>query len=409
MKKVWVLGIGPGEEDYLLPLAKRRAEEAEVLVGGKRALDLLAGPGQETKEIKGSLALIVDYIKEKKQNQQVAVLLSGDPGLYGMLNYLKKNFAAEELEVVPGISAMQMCFARLKLPWQDIKIVSLHGRSRENLLRWVKEYPKLAFFTDDKLSPQEIGAYLQANGIRKRRVVIAENLSYPDERIVETDLNGLAAQPGFQNAVMLIMQEENEADFWPYVTPGVPDDLFIRGDVPMTKEEVRAVTLAKLRLKRDSRVYDLGAGTGSISVEAALLAPLGQIVAVERHAKGVKLIEQNKARFGLANLTAVEGEAGAVLAGLPEADRIVIGGSGGHLAKMLSLTREKLTDGGRVVLNCIVLETLQEALACLENLHFADIEVIQVAVTRAEKVGSMRMMKALNPIFIIAAKKGEVD
>ena len=410
-QQIVVVGIGPGEKEYLLPIAQEKVNQAEVLVGGKRALDLLAQPGQETREIKGSLQEIIDFIRARTNSKKVAVLLSGDPGLYGMLNFLLKNFSPEELEVIPGISAMQMCFARLRLPWQDIKIVSLHGRSREQLLTWVRQYPQVAFFTDEKFQPQEIATFLQENGVKNKRVIVGENLSYPNERVVDTDLEGIKEHSDFTNCVMLLLSsQEPAADKvvdWNFSTPGIPDQYFVRGKVPMTKEEVRAVTLGKARLTKDSIVYDIGAGTGSISIEAALLAPWGRVVAIEKNPEGISLIEENRQRFGVDNLEIIAGDASIALEKLPAAHRIIIGGSGGFLKKILQQSKEKLLPRGRVVLNCIALESLFNSLEILEELGFEEIEVSQVSIARAEKVAGLRMMKGLNPIYIVAAEKGE--
>jgi len=406
VQKVLVVGIGPGEKEYLLPLAKNKVEAAQVLVGGKRALDLLAQPGQETREIKGSLQDIVNFIQAKSQDKQVAVLLSGDPGLYGMLNFLLKHFSPEELEVIPGISSMQLCFARFKLPWQDFKIVSLHGRSKEMLLSWVREHSQIAFFTDSTFPPEEIGKYLLENGIENKRIIVGESLSYPEERIEDTDLLGISQCSGFQNCVMLVLDKKKPAKLWPFATPGIPDSYFLRSKVPMTKEEVRAVTIAKARLERNSIVYDVGAGTGSISLEAALLAPLGHVVAIEKNEQAVDLIEQNKKHFAVSNLQVKQGDAALILEELPVAHRIIIGGSGGKMERILQLAWDKLLPGGRLVINCIALETMSQSLELLEKTGFSEIEVSQITVARGEKVAGLHLMKGLNPIYIIAAEKG---
>jgi len=408
-EQILVVGIGPGGKEYLLPIAWEKVAQAQVVVGGKRALDLLARADQETREIKGNLQGIIDFIRERKKEKKVAVLLSGDPGLYGMLNYLLKNFPPEELEVIPGLSSMQLCFARLKLPWQEIKIVSLHGRNREQLLAWVRQYPKVAFFTDEKFPPEEIGTFLREKGIKNKRIIVGENLSYPEERIVDTDLEGITSYNGFVNCVMLVLagEEKPKEVGWNFTTPGIPDHYFLRGQVPMTKEEVRAATLSKARLTKDSIVYDLGAGTGSLAIEAAILASWGRVVAVERNPEGVALIKENCRRFGVENLEVLEGDAAVLLEELSLAHRIIIGGSGGSLKRILELSREKLLPGGRVVLNCIVLETLFTSLETLTQLGFQEIDISQISIAKGEKVGTGRMMKALNPIYIVAAEKGE--
>lgn len=193
---------------------------------------------------------------------------------------------------------------------------------------------------------------------------------------------------------------------WPYVTPGIPDVGFQRGSCPMTKEEVRAVVLSKARIGLEDTVYDIGAGTGSIAVEASLLARRGRIFAIEREAEGADLCHQNAAKFNLNNLTVVHGEAPAALTPLPSADRIIIGGSGGRLPEILRLADQKLGPGGRMVIMAVTIETLVCSLAALEELGYDD-EIVSVSVARACKVAGLRMWQALNPIYVIAAERKE--
>ena len=192
---------------------------------------------------------------------------------------------------------------------------------------------------------------------------------------------------------------------WSARTPGIPDHLFIRGQTPMTKEEVRAVTISKAQLKEDSIVYDLGAGTGSISIEAALQARKGHVFAIERVEKGIELIKANQARFGIENLTVVKAEAPAGMETFPQADCIIIGGSGGRLKELLLTCNAKLKARGRLVINAVTLETLVNSIKLLEDLGGYNLDVCSLAVTRVEKIGSSHMLKALNPIYIITAEK----
>ncbi|MCK8825527.1 precorrin-6Y C5,15-methyltransferase (decarboxylating) subunit CbiT [Fuchsiella alkaliacetigena] len=195
---------------------------------------------------------------------------------------------------------------------------------------------------------------------------------------------------------------------WQYSTPGIPDQLFIRGQVPMTKEEVRCVTISKLRLDENSTVYDIGAGTGSLSIEAALIAKQGQVWAIEREAEGVQLIEENRAQFALDNLEVVAGEAPAALSDLPPVDRVLIGGSGGQLAEILELVEQKLKAQGRIVINAITLETLTSAKEELLRLGY-QIEVVTLNVARTREVGAYHMFKAENPIYIISGERSLED
>lgn len=192
---------------------------------------------------------------------------------------------------------------------------------------------------------------------------------------------------------------------WNFKTGGIPDDLFIRSKVPMTKAEVRAVTIAKARLTDTHVIWDIGAGTGSISVEAALTAVQGTVFAVEKEPMAVELIKKNIERFGTENVKVYAGTAPEVLHGLPEPDRVFIGGSGGNLAEIIYYAYEKMAVGGRLVINAVVLETLSTAVETLKKLGLADLDITQVAVAKAVEVGKLHMLQSLNPVFIISGEK----
>lgn len=192
---------------------------------------------------------------------------------------------------------------------------------------------------------------------------------------------------------------------WGYVTPGIPDDWFAKNGVPMTREEVRCLTLCKIRLKRDSVVYDIGSGTGSIAVEAALLAGEGMVYAVEKNGRAAELIAGNARRFGVNNLRVVSGEAPAALAGLPLADRIFVGGSGGRLKEILSAAAEKLKEGGRLVVNAVTVETLAVSVETLAELGFSELETLSLTVAKTAQAGRARVWKGMNPVFLIVGKR----
>lgn len=193
---------------------------------------------------------------------------------------------------------------------------------------------------------------------------------------------------------------------WPYRTPGIPDDLFIRGSVPMTKEEIRVVTLAKARLAPGQIVWDIGAGTGSLSVETALQVPGGVVYAIERNEEGIALIRHNSIAFQLDNLRLVEGKAPEVLADLPEPDRVLVGGSGGKLEEILRVIYGRLRPGGRVILNAVTMETAARSIELLEQL-FDGVDVVQISAARAVRAGGSHLLKGLNPVTVISAEKGE--
>ncbi|MDA8440993.1 MAG: precorrin-6Y C5,15-methyltransferase (decarboxylating) subunit CbiT [Peptococcaceae bacterium] len=190
---------------------------------------------------------------------------------------------------------------------------------------------------------------------------------------------------------------------WQYRSPGIPDEQFLRGKIPMTKQEVRVVTLAKARLQEDSIVYDIGAGTGSLTIEAALMAPKGKVYAVEREAEGLELIARNCTLFGVNNVEIINGTAPAAMQGLPQAHNILIGGSGGNLAQIIAVAAKSLRPGGRLVINAVTLETLAQAQNMLKSEGFSELEIVSLAITRWPVVGRSHMAQALNQVFIISA------
>ena len=191
-----------------------------------------------------------------------------------------------------------------------------------------------------------------------------------------------------------------------HAVPGIPDEEFIRGDIPMTKQEVRIHALVKARLAAAATVIDIGAGTGSIAVEAALLASAGRVYAVEKEREGVELIRANAAKFGAANLEIVAGAAPAALAGLPDADAIFVGGSGGRLAEILAAADRLLKPGGRLIITAVTVETLHQTISAVEGRPGYRLEAAGLQVTRLRPAGGKHIFQAMNPIYVIACTKG---
>ncbi|MCK8825528.1 precorrin-6y C5,15-methyltransferase (decarboxylating) subunit CbiE [Fuchsiella alkaliacetigena] len=205
--QIYILGIGPGSEEYLLPITRRLATEADVLIGGRRALDLFSDLNKEELVIKADLEKILNFIKENYQQRQIAVLVSGDPGLYSMLNYLGRHFERQHLEVIPGVSSLQLGFARAKLVWQDAYITSLHGRSKDELVDILAKEEKVGFFTDHKFPPNQIAEFLLAKGVTDKRAFVGERLSYADERSIDATLTEISEYEDFGMSVMVIYDE----------------------------------------------------------------------------------------------------------------------------------------------------------------------------------------------------------
>ncbi len=207
MNKIYILGIGPGSRDYLLPATEKRVQEAEILIGGERALKLFQGLEKEEIVIRANLEDVRDFIAANYRSRQIAVLVSGDPGLYSMFNYLKQHFPTEDLYLLPGISSMQLAFARAKISWQDACFISLHGngdKDKGQLEELLQDKEKTGLFTDDKFPPDKVASYLTERGYGERKAVVAENLSYPEERIIRDSLKELSRQEFAGLSVMVI-------------------------------------------------------------------------------------------------------------------------------------------------------------------------------------------------------------
>ena len=428
MSRIYVLGVGPGGAGFVPPRTAELAGSCDLLIGGKRNLTLFANLTVEKREIGRDIEALLDIVEACYRKRRVGILVSGDPGLYSLLVPLRRRFSAAELEVIPATSALQYLFARISLPWHDAFIFSLHGRPGEtlapDLAEAVRRHAKVGLFTDGKNTPSRVCEMLLQQGVKECKVYIGENLSYPEEKLYAGSLDDcryLSVEP---LNVMVITNEFKKQEAgnkeqeggqkdkptcsnlsWNYVVPGIPDELFCRGEVPMTKEEIRSLSLSRLRLQAQHTVLDVGAGTGSVSVECALLLKEGKVIAVEKDQTALDLLEQNARRFNLDNIEIIHGSAPAALAKVERADRIFIGGTGGQMGAILTACSLILADGGILVLNCILLESLASCMEQLKKLPFEKPQVISVAIARGQWLGEQTMLRPLNPVFIITAQK----
>ena len=204
MSKVWIIGVGPGTVEYLLPVAKKEIERADCLIGARRILSLFRYPDKKKIRLEGHFKEALFYIKNNKDRERIALLVSGDPGLFSFLGLIEQGLKKEEYAVIPGISTLQLAFARIGESWEDTKIISIHGRNFNNLAKAIRACGKVFLFTDLKFSPRNVARYLLKRGIKNRKAVVFENLAYPNERVVETDLKNLSKMGGFGLCVMLI-------------------------------------------------------------------------------------------------------------------------------------------------------------------------------------------------------------
>lgn len=415
MRKVTIIGAGPGNPDLLSRSALDAIGIADVVIGAHRALVGIDVPPDVVRCELVKTADIVAALTDAASWQRAVVVMTGDVGLFSGARRLVEALSGDaqvDVRVVPGISSASYLAARLARPWQDWRFASAHGVACD-IVAEAERAGELFLATSGGEDPSRLSGELVQAGFGDARVTVAERLSYPDERITCATASEIAGQTFDDLNVMLIEfaggagspagASRAASSRWPYASSGIPDELFIRGDVPMTKQEVRAVALAKLRLTATDTVWDVGAGTGSVSIEAALVARAGSVWAVERNAAGVRLIRENADAFGCGNVHAVPGVAPEALAKLPVPDAVFVGGSAGELPSIVEAALEKNSQV-RLCVSCVTVETLTEACALLSGSRFKGFEACQVSAARAEAVGSHHLMKAQNPVFLVSAR-----
>lgn len=405
MRKVTIIGAGPGNPDLLSRAALDAIDIADVVIGAHRALAGIDVPPDVVRCELVKTADIVAALTDAASWQRAVVVMTGDVGLFSGARRLVEALSGDaqvDVRVIPGISSASYLAARLARPWQDWRFASAHGVACD-IVAEAERAGELFLVTSGGEDPSRLSGELVQAGFGDARVTVAERLSYPDERITCATASEITGQTFDDLNVMLIEFAGGAASSrWPYASSGIPDELFIRGDVPMTKQEVRAVALAKLRLTATDTVWDVGAGTGSVSIEAALVARAGSVWAVERNAAGVRLIRENADAFGCGNVHAVPGVAPEALAKLPVPDAVFVGGSAGELPSIVEAALEKNSQV-RLCVPCVTVETLTEACTLLSGSRFKGFEACQVSAARAEAVGSHHLMKAQNPVFLVSA------
>lgn len=414
-RKITLLGCGLGTQSLTLEAlealrgadllfgAPRLLEEARSLLGDTRAKFFPYYTAREISEV----------LHQTAPGLAAVVLLSGDSGFFSAGAALSEAFADEDCRLLPGISCLSGFFARLGLPWQDVAIQSLHGR-RGNPVDLLRREKRVFFLLGKDEERKQLLAELCAAGFGSCPAALGENLGLDSSADILRESEG--QQPGSRERIqrgllselrfaepgsLAVLTVENPAAD-ARVRTGLPDTAFIRGKVPMTKAEVRALIMSKLALAPDDRAADIGAGTGSVTVEMALAAWKGRIYAIEREPEGLELIRRNLRAFQVGNVEIIDSEAPDKMETLLPLDAAFIGGSGGRLeAIVAALCRNNPQI--RLALTAITLETLEEARHVLSAHGFA-IEITQLAVTRATEMGRYHLLRAENPIFLISGR-----
>ena len=397
-REVLLVGIGMGPGDMTVR-ATEKVRRADLLIGARRMLDAVDTSGRDVLAEYRSDA-IVDYMDAHPEYGRIAVLLSGDIGFYsgakGLLSKIDRS--RYDVDTEAGISSAVYLCSKMGETWQDAYLTSAHGRD-SNIVGLVNTHPKVFTLLSGEDTVHAMCRQLFDYGLNDVSVTIGQDFGYPTERIFTgTPSECLDTEFGDLCVALIVNPDPDTRN-----PVGIPDEEFTRGDAPMTKSEVRALSVAKLKLSPDSVVYDVGAGTGSVSVEMALTAFEGRVYAIEREDVAADLIEVNKKKFRASNIEVVRGLAPDAMADLPTPTHAFIGGSAGNLKQIVQCLLDKNPDV-RVVINSVTIETMSETLQVIRELNLVEEEFVNITVARSRRLGKYHLMTGQNPVYIAVVR-----
>jgi len=405
-RAVTVIGIGDDGCASLTSRAASAIARAQVLVGGKRHLAFFPQHEGERIVLEGGMGAAMDRVVELSNEHQICVLASGDPLFFGIGARIARRVGSEHVEMIPAPSSVQWAFARTGIAWEDADFVSVHGRSIEGFVSRVWRSAKVAVLTDAENSPPRLAARLIEYGETSFTAWVCERLAGPDERVRRFSLSELAEAHDIDplNVLLLVRPPEWRA---PPSIPFLHEDAFAKR-MPknglITKREVRLLSLAAMAITPDAIVWDIGAGSGSVSIEAAMLAPHGRVYAIEVDPEGVAICRENAHTHGVDNVRVIEGRAPEALASLEVPHAVFVGGSKGSMDSIIEASLAALRPGGRLVVNAVTLENVAEAYAAFRG-RGLEPEVTLVQIARGAPLARYQRYEALNPIHVIAVQK----
>jgi precorrin-6Y C5,15-methyltransferase (decarboxylating) len=408
--KIHIIGIGDDGLDGVTAHARSLIERADLLLGAETTLSLVPGKGKSRLAIGANLQEAIDRIGAAK-DQAIVILASGDPLFYGVARYLCDKLGKDRFEVIPHVSSMQMAFARVKESWEDAFLTNLANHAIESVLEKIRVADKVGLFTSDEYPPAAVARALLDSRLDYFQAYVCENLGSPDERVTHGELKDIAADQFSPLNVMILVRKPDTPDRPAALEGrrmfGNPDELFLQSRPKhglLTPAEVRAIAVSQLALRPDSIAWDIGAGSGSVSIECAQLSPQGKTYAIEMDAEDHQLIVSNAERFGLANIVAVLGRAPDAWVDLPDPDAVFVGGSGREIGRLVELAYRRLKPGGRLVANVGSIENLAGVHEIMHR-HASDVKVWLINIARGTYQLERVRFEALNPTFLLAATK----
>jgi precorrin-6Y C5,15-methyltransferase (decarboxylating) len=396
---VVVVGMGDDGPAGLGERARESIRRAELLAGGRRHLAFFPQHPADKLPITSNLEEVVGRLRAESAQRRCVVLASGDPCLFGIGPMLAERLGRERVQIIPQASAVSLAFARLGLAWEDATVLSAHGRPLADLLEQALSASKLAILTDDQNTPGAIAAALMAAGMPDCPAVVLEHLGGANERVFETSLGKLPGET-FESLNVLVLLPGSHAAGGPTFGRSETEFRHPRGQI--TKAEARAVALAKLRLPLNGVLWDVGAGAGSLSIEAAGLMPRGTVYAVEPDVERLACLRENIDRHSAPRVRPVAGHAPQALGELPKPQRVFVGGGGRALPAIIQACLERLDGEGRLVANAATLESALEVASCFRMAGWEG-DLVQVSVARGRAIAGRTRLEAQNPVFILSA------
>ncbi len=398
MPHITIVGIGPGNANAVTKEVAQAIEQADCLIGAKRMLQAKAHPGQ-TLFAAVAPDIIADYIEKHIGFQRFTVIMSGDTGFFSGAKKLLPLLKNYQVNVLPGLSSLVYLCARLQTSYEDVLPVSIHGRDHD-IIPDIRANPRVFALVGGEHGVQDLCHALANAGLGHVRLSVGQRLSYPQEKII----TGTAAElaQGSYDPLSVVLIENPQPDA--VVTHGLPDQAFQRGSsekgmIPMTKSEVRSVCLSKLQLTQAAICWDIGAGTGSVTIEMALQSKRGHVYAVEQNEKAIDLLQQNQQLFSANNISILHGRAPEACQNLPTPTHVFIGGSSGNMSQIIDLVLTK-NPQARIVATAVTLESIAALTACLAEFSFSATDVVCLNVAYGKTAGAYHLMTAQNPVYI---------
>jgi precorrin-6Y C5,15-methyltransferase (decarboxylating) len=409
--KIYVIGVGSDGLAGLTARARELLSSAGVVLGSEQTLAALPELSAERFRIGPDLQEVVRFLEANLGRKKMIVVAGGDPLFYGVARYLCDRMGKDRFEVLPHVSSMQLAFARIKESWEEAYLTNLATHSLETVLDRIRTAETVGLFTSEQEGPPEVARQLLARGLDYFRAYVCENLGAPDERVSQGELSDIQEMDFGPLNVMILKRKPNRPDL-PALAPrfrrfGNADDVFAQSRPKsglITQAEVRSIGLAQLALQPGSVVWDVGAGSGSVAIEAAQLARPGMVFAIEQDVADFHLIVANAEMFGVRNLKAIHGTAPGVFTGLPPPDAVFIGGTGKEVGRLLQAAFQALRPSGRLAVNVATLEALNTAYTVLKSLA-RTVEVLLVNVARGVDQLETLRFEAVNPTFLLCVGK----